>query len=103
MYRYLIPKTCDRFVGIDMFLFCLAENAGTEEMIVNSHWGLELPIEQKSRPGNIRMAQGSQQIDFQVLHDLRQKFPEVPEVVVSRCMLQVSAMLLLFCRNLNLI
>nr|XP_060609517.1 TGF-beta-activated kinase 1 and MAP3K7-binding protein 2 isoform X1 [Anolis sagrei ordinatus]XP_060609518.1 TGF-beta-activated kinase 1 and MAP3K7-binding protein 2 isoform X1 [Anolis sagrei ordinatus] len=34
------------------------------------------------------MAQGSQQIDFQVLHDLRQKFPEVPEVVVSRCMLQ---------------
>lgn len=41
------------------------------------------------------MAQGSQQIDFQVLNDLRQKFPEVPEVVVSRCMLQVSAMLLL--------
>lgn len=36
------------------------------------------------------MAQGSHQIDFQVLHDLRQKFPEVPEVVVSRCMLQVS-------------
>ncbi|XP_054842671.1 TGF-beta-activated kinase 1 and MAP3K7-binding protein 2 isoform X2 [Eublepharis macularius] len=34
------------------------------------------------------MAQGSQQIDFQVLHDLRQKFPEVPEIVVSRCMLQ---------------
>uniref|UniRef100_A0A8D0GN14 TGF-beta-activated kinase 1 and MAP3K7-binding protein 2 n=1 Tax=Sphenodon punctatus TaxID=8508 RepID=A0A8D0GN14_SPHPU len=34
------------------------------------------------------MAQGSQQIDFQVLHDLRQKFPEVPEVIVSRCMLQ---------------
>ncbi|XP_044278941.1 TGF-beta-activated kinase 1 and MAP3K7-binding protein 2 isoform X2 [Varanus komodoensis] len=34
------------------------------------------------------MAQGSQQIDDQVLHDLRQKFPEVPEVVVSRCMLQ---------------
>ncbi|PNI86828.1 TAB2 isoform 8, partial [Pan troglodytes] len=26
------------------------------------------------------MAQGSHQIDFQVLHDLRQKFPEVPEV-----------------------
>lgn len=42
------------------------------------------------------MAQGSQQIDFQVLHDLRQKFPEVPEVVVSRCMLQVSAMLVLY-------
>ncbi|XP_063089093.1 TGF-beta-activated kinase 1 and MAP3K7-binding protein 2 isoform X2 [Cavia porcellus] len=34
------------------------------------------------------MAQGSHQIDFQVLRDLRQKFPEVPEVVVSRCMLQ---------------
>lgn len=34
------------------------------------------------------MAQGSHQIDFQVLHDLRQKFPEVPEFVVSRLMLQ---------------
>ena len=40
------------------------------------------------------MAQGSQQIDIQVLHDLRQKFPEVPEGVVSRCMLQVSALLM---------
>lgn len=39
------------------------------------------------------MAQGSQQIDIQVLHDLRQKFPEVPEGVVSRCMLQVSVLL----------
>lgn len=38
------------------------------------------------------MAQGSQQIDIQVLQDLRQKFPEVPEGVVSRCMLQVSAL-----------
>lgn len=38
------------------------------------------------------MAQGSQQIDIQVLHDLRQKFPEVLEGVVSRCMLQVSAL-----------
>lgn len=65
-------------------------------MIVHSHWGLELPIEQKSWLGNIRMAQGSQQIDFQVLHDLRQKFPEVPEGVVSRCMQQVSAIFLLF-------
>lgn len=37
------------------------------------------------------MAQGSHQIDFQVLHDLRQKFPEVPEVVVSRCMLQAHS------------
>ncbi|XP_063773576.1 TGF-beta-activated kinase 1 and MAP3K7-binding protein 2 [Pseudophryne corroboree] len=34
------------------------------------------------------MAQGSSQVDFQVLNDLRQKFPEVPEVVVSRCMQQ---------------
>ncbi|KAM9355623.1 LOW QUALITY PROTEIN: TGF-beta-activated kinase 1 and MAP3K7-binding protein 2 [Pholidichthys leucotaenia] len=34
------------------------------------------------------MAQGSQQIDIQVLHDLRQKFPEVPEGVVSQCVLQ---------------
>lgn len=40
------------------------------------------------------MAQGSQQIDIQVLHDLRQKFPEVPEGVVSRCMLQVSVLLM---------
>lgn len=36
------------------------------------------------------MAQGSHQIDIQVLHDLRQKFPEVPEGVVSQCVLQVS-------------
>ncbi|XP_053737686.1 TGF-beta-activated kinase 1 and MAP3K7-binding protein 2 isoform X1 [Synchiropus splendidus] len=34
------------------------------------------------------MAQGSQRIDIQVLHDLRQKFPEVPEGVVSQCVLQ---------------
>uniref|UniRef100_W5NK53 TGF-beta activated kinase 1 (MAP3K7) binding protein 2 n=1 Tax=Lepisosteus oculatus TaxID=7918 RepID=W5NK53_LEPOC len=34
------------------------------------------------------MAQASQQIDIQVLHDLRQKFPEVPEGVVSQCILQ---------------
>ncbi|KAI1897445.1 hypothetical protein AGOR_G00083360 [Albula goreensis] len=34
------------------------------------------------------MAQGSHQIDIQVLHDLRQKFPEVPERVVSHCVLQ---------------
>ncbi|KAK7907551.1 hypothetical protein WMY93_016163 [Mugilogobius chulae] len=36
------------------------------------------------------MAQGSHQIDIQVLHDLRQKFPEVPESVVSQCVLQNS-------------
>ncbi|XP_026174084.1 TGF-beta-activated kinase 1 and MAP3K7-binding protein 2 [Mastacembelus armatus] len=34
------------------------------------------------------MAQGSQQIDIQVLHDLCQKFPEVPEGIVSQCVLQ---------------
>ncbi|CAL8312521.1 unnamed protein product [Lota lota] len=34
------------------------------------------------------MAQGSQQIDTRVLHDLRQKYPEVPEGVVSQCVLQ---------------
>ncbi|XP_028809056.1 TGF-beta-activated kinase 1 and MAP3K7-binding protein 2 isoform X1 [Denticeps clupeoides] len=34
------------------------------------------------------MAQGSHQIDIQVLHDLRQKFPEVPEGVVSQCVVQ---------------
>ncbi|XP_077367098.1 TGF-beta-activated kinase 1 and MAP3K7-binding protein 2 isoform X2 [Festucalex cinctus] len=34
------------------------------------------------------MAQGSHHIDIQVLHDLRQKFPEVPEGVVSQCVLQ---------------
>ncbi|XP_074472632.1 TGF-beta-activated kinase 1 and MAP3K7-binding protein 2 isoform X4 [Sebastes fasciatus] len=34
------------------------------------------------------MAQGSHQIDIQVLHDLCQKFPEVPEGVVSQCVLQ---------------
>ncbi|CDQ57501.1 unnamed protein product [Oncorhynchus mykiss] len=34
------------------------------------------------------MAQGSHQIDIRVLHDLRQKFPEVPEGVVSQCVLQ---------------
>lgn len=36
------------------------------------------------------MAQGSQQLDMQVLHDLRQRFPEIPESVVSQCMLQVG-------------
>ncbi|XP_068035920.1 TGF-beta-activated kinase 1 and MAP3K7-binding protein 3 isoform X5 [Anomalospiza imberbis] len=36
------------------------------------------------------MAQGSQQLDMQVLHDLRQRFPEIPEGVVSQCMLQCS-------------
>ncbi|XP_053499238.1 TGF-beta-activated kinase 1 and MAP3K7-binding protein 2 isoform X2 [Ictalurus furcatus] len=34
------------------------------------------------------MAQGNQQIDTQVLQQLRQKFPEVPEGVVSQCVIQ---------------
>ncbi|XP_030637816.1 TGF-beta-activated kinase 1 and MAP3K7-binding protein 2 isoform X2 [Chanos chanos] len=34
------------------------------------------------------MAQANQQIDTQVLHDLRLKFPEVPDSVVSQCVLQ---------------
>ncbi|XP_070606697.1 TGF-beta-activated kinase 1 and MAP3K7-binding protein 3 isoform X4 [Erythrolamprus reginae] len=38
------------------------------------------------------MAQGSQQLDMQVLHDLRQRFPEIPESVVSQCMLQPEEM-----------
>lgn len=42
------------------------------------------------------MAQGSQQLDMQVLHDLRQRFPEIPEVVVSQCMLQVGVETKLF-------
>lgn len=36
------------------------------------------------------MAQSSPQLDMQVLHDLRQRFPEIPEGVVSQCMLQVD-------------
>lgn len=34
------------------------------------------------------MAQGSHQIDIQLFHELRQKFPEVPEGVVSSCVLK---------------
>lgn len=36
------------------------------------------------------MAQSSPQLDMQVLHDLRQRFPEIPESVVSQYMLQVD-------------
>ncbi|XP_025952599.1 TGF-beta-activated kinase 1 and MAP3K7-binding protein 3 isoform X3 [Dromaius novaehollandiae] len=46
------------------------------------------------------MAQGSQQIDVQVLHDLRQRFPEIPEGVVSQCMLQNHNNLDACCRAL---
>ncbi|CAL1585254.1 unnamed protein product [Knipowitschia caucasica] len=34
------------------------------------------------------MDQGSHHIDIQLLHDLRQRFPQVPEGVVSQCLLQ---------------
>lgn len=78
---------------LQKFFFCLCFNSED----VQDEGGL-LPrltpqcAEQnkQSWPGNIRMAQGSHQIDIQVLHDLRQKFPEVPEGVVSQCVLQVS-------------
>ncbi|KAH0624755.1 hypothetical protein JD844_032525 [Phrynosoma platyrhinos] len=46
------------------------------------------------------MAQGSQQLDMQVLHDLRQRFPEIPEGVVSQCMLQNNNNLDVCCRVL---
>ncbi|XP_070800291.1 TGF-beta-activated kinase 1 and MAP3K7-binding protein 3 isoform X2 [Pituophis catenifer annectens] len=46
------------------------------------------------------MAQGSQQLDMQVLHDLRQRFPEIPENVVSQCMLQNNNNLDACCRIL---
>nr|KAF6493087.1 TGF-beta activated kinase 1 (MAP3K7) binding protein 3 [Molossus molossus] len=35
------------------------------------------------------MAKSSPQLDMQVLLDLRQRFPEIPEGVVSQCMLQL--------------
>ncbi|KAM6906418.1 TGF-beta-activated kinase 1 and MAP3K7-binding protein 2 isoform 1-T5 [Lycodopsis pacificus] len=47
------------------------------------------------------MAQGSHQIDIQVLHDLRQKFPEVPEGVVSQCVLQNNNNLDACCKYLS--
>ncbi|KAJ8256203.1 hypothetical protein COCON_G00200670 [Conger conger] len=34
------------------------------------------------------MAQGGPQLDYQILHDLKQRFPEIPEGVVSQCLLQ---------------
>ncbi|XP_074850607.1 TGF-beta-activated kinase 1 and MAP3K7-binding protein 3 isoform X2 [Carettochelys insculpta] len=46
------------------------------------------------------MAQGSQQLDMQVLHELRQRFPEIPEGVVSQCMLQNNNNLEACCRVL---
>ncbi|KAI5095216.1 TGF-beta-activated kinase 1 and MAP3K7-binding protein 3 isoform X1, partial [Silurus meridionalis] len=34
------------------------------------------------------MAQGAQQVDIHVLQDLKHRFPEIPEKVVSQCLLQ---------------
>ncbi|XP_063078827.1 TGF-beta-activated kinase 1 and MAP3K7-binding protein 2 isoform X2 [Engraulis encrasicolus] len=47
------------------------------------------------------MAQGNHQIDIQVLHDLRQKFPEVPEGVVSQCVRQNNNNLDACCKYLS--
>jgi TAK1-binding protein 3 len=35
------------------------------------------------------MAQGGAQLDYHILQDLKQRFPEIPEGVVSQCLLQV--------------
>ncbi|KAL2081881.1 hypothetical protein ACEWY4_021699 [Coilia grayii] len=47
------------------------------------------------------MAQGHHHIDIQVLHDLRQKFPEVPEGVVSQCVRQNNNNLDACCKYLS--
>ncbi|XP_027697851.1 TGF-beta-activated kinase 1 and MAP3K7-binding protein 3 isoform X2 [Vombatus ursinus] len=47
------------------------------------------------------MAQSSPQLDVQILHDLRQLFPEIPEGVVSQCMLQNNNNLEACCRALS--
>uniref|UniRef100_W5MW12 TGF-beta-activated kinase 1 and MAP3K7-binding protein 2 n=1 Tax=Lepisosteus oculatus TaxID=7918 RepID=W5MW12_LEPOC len=47
------------------------------------------------------MAQGSQQLDYQILLDLKQRFPEIPEGVVSQCMLQNNNNLEACCRVLS--
>ncbi|KAF5892679.1 TGF-beta-activated kinase 1 and MAP3K7-binding protein 3 isoform X1, partial [Clarias magur] len=36
----------------------------------------------------LSMAQGAPQLDYHVLQDLKQRFPEIPENVVSQCLLQ---------------
>ncbi|KAJ8355986.1 hypothetical protein SKAU_G00187800 [Synaphobranchus kaupii] len=49
---------------------------------------LGIPLRGQRGTPATRMAQGSHKIDNQVLHDLLQKFPKVPEGIVSRCVLQ---------------
>ncbi|KAM9495962.1 TGF-beta-activated kinase 1 and MAP3K7-binding protein 2 isoform 2-T4 [Clarias gariepinus] len=53
------------------------------------------------RPASPRMAQGNQQIDTKVLQQLLQKFPEVPEGVVSQCVVQNKNNLAACCEYLS--
>ncbi|KAM7409830.1 hypothetical protein PAMA_001368 [Pampus argenteus] len=46
------------------------------------------------------MAQGGSQLDYHILQDLKQRFPEIPEGVVSQCLLQNNNNLDLCCRLL---
>lgn len=46
------------------------------------------------------MAQGGSQLDYHVLQDLKQRFPEIPEGVVSQCLLQNNNNLDLCCHLL---
>ncbi|XP_020494615.1 TGF-beta-activated kinase 1 and MAP3K7-binding protein 3 isoform X1 [Labrus bergylta] len=46
------------------------------------------------------MAQGGSQLDFHILQDLKQRFPEIPEGVVSQCLLQNNNNLDLCCHLL---
>ncbi|TNN89367.1 TGF-beta-activated kinase 1 and MAP3K7-binding protein 3 [Liparis tanakae] len=46
------------------------------------------------------MAQGGAQLDYHILQDLKQRFPEIPEGVVSQCLLQNNNNLDLCCHLL---
>ncbi|XP_024278676.2 TGF-beta-activated kinase 1 and MAP3K7-binding protein 3-like isoform X1 [Oncorhynchus tshawytscha] len=48
----------------------------------------------------LRMAQGGPPLDYHVLQDLKQRFPEIPEGVVSQCLLQNNNNLDICCRLL---
>lgn len=41
----------------------------------------------------LRMAQGGSQLDYHILQDLKQRFPEIPEGVVSQYLLQVFTLI----------
>ncbi|XP_012733321.2 TGF-beta-activated kinase 1 and MAP3K7-binding protein 3 isoform X1 [Fundulus heteroclitus] len=47
------------------------------------------------------MAQGGSQVDYHVLQDLKQRFPEIPEVVVSQVLLQNNNNLDICCHLLS--